>query len=993
MVVNTGLVDWQARLSQHFATLRDSRRTRGIGEPLFALEHGLIQTEVEALEEAVRTHIASRPPSRDHWLVWIVYSAELGYRYAGDEYWQTFESATPGWIANGDRYRIRGFYQRFQREFGGAVPSGRWAEHFSIICWPITHAILPKDLQTQLARTLFESSSLLSEDVLGSPELLGDLIAVGSRNASSRFLNLAQETRLLGQIAAALLFQGQAGWGDLIYPATLERISEDLDRERQAREWLRGARRSVNERTRIRGLRPITGRTALSSISRLDDARSAVTVLGIEPRLVLRPRDASGESWDVLLEIPDLSHLLLRFPQAREVLTGSRCVVAGSSGRPLARGRLLYGAQRVKLRKWPKPNEVLLQFESKDSQLDFLLRTECLLRPGSTWLLRVASDGLAYECKGLRVRPGERYIFLSTAGPIDAGRHATSVEVECEGVSAATLDLPSSRRADWQDSIQNLGLGQARTIEVWPAGLAAMAWDGEGHGEWPASERPCLAILADHPLVSLQVSTDTTPRHSIELTSIDPGEPVFLELPHLPVGSHRLKFSARSSVARLPEQLDDQEAMIRIREDRLYLEIADPRVPVIVRVDPSEPTLDQLWEGRCEISIHGPPGRDVNCAISLFERDGESAFFVSRLPPVSLPVTSDFWQTLFWDHFQENKKTQAAYDRARVCTLNFDAGELGTYTVRCEREFTPLRWTVRPHGDGHLVRLYDDSGYAERSQVSRLTFETPCVEETLALQPEWLVTALGGMYAARTGDLNAAIIVPPVLRGRGFNTLGVTPTIEPHRRSLESIIRVIGTVVLWDRARLSGDLLSAIRRQEVMLALIDELFRLICGDRWARAESALPSGYGANSLKALASEVSRNRNRTNMHVRNELLKLASTIAIYTCKGRPRQLVPFAIRHRLVNYRSASNRLREVSTDQETGDVLEWLIELALRLASDPAHVEDWAGQHLRDGLTYLMEVPSLARAARFLIIATERGHQQQPVSGEIYASWKWESDA
>ena len=124
MVMTTELEAWQARLSLHFATLRDSRRARGIAEPLFALEHGLAQTEVSALEGAVRTHIASRAPSRDHWLVWVVYSAELGYRYSGDEYWQTFEQETPGWIFNGDRYRIREFYRRFEREFGGAVPSG-----------------------------------------------------------------------------------------------------------------------------------------------------------------------------------------------------------------------------------------------------------------------------------------------------------------------------------------------------------------------------------------------------------------------------------------------------------------------------------------------------------------------------------------------------------------------------------------------------------------------------------------------------------------------------------------------------------------------------------------------------------------------------------------------------------------------------------------------------------------------------------------------------
>ena len=985
--MNTELEEWQARLSLHFATLRDSRRARGIAEPLFGLEHGLAQTEVQALEGAVRTHIAYRPPSRDHWLAWIVYCAELGYRYSGDEYWQTFEQETPGWIVNGDRYRIRDFYRRFQREFGGAVPSGPWAEHFSIICWPITHAILPKDLQIQLARTLYDSRYLLSEDVLRSPELLGDLIAARSWNASSRFQNLAQGTRLLGQIAAALLFQGQAGSGELIYPATLERISEDLDRERQAREWLRRARRSINERVRIRGFGSLTSRTAPSSISQLDEARSAVAVLGIEPRLVLRPRDASGESWDILLEIPDLSHLLLRFPQTREMLTGSRCVVAGSSGRPLARGRLLYGAQRVKLGKWPKPDEVLLQFESSDSQLDFLLRTECLLRPGPTWLLRVASDGLAYECKGLRVRPGERYIFLSTVGPVGPGGHATPIGVECEGVHAATLDLPGSLGADWQESIQNLGLGQARTIEVWPAGLAAVAWDGEGHGEWPASERPCLAILAYHPLASLHVSMDTSLHHSLELISIDPGEPIFLELPQLAVGIHRLKFSAQSSLAGQPEPLDDQEAVIRIREDWPQTSMTDYRGPLSVQIDPTHPSMEQLWDGEVEVLLRGPQNREFVCRISLFERNGEPPILVKQLPPVNLPVSSEDWKSHFDRYFRDKQDVQEAYDTANACALEFDAGELGNFILRCQRPFTPVRWALRRDGNDYVARLYDDSGHLERPMVSRVAFENPCIEQQIPFETYIQVPDSGGMYVARTAKHCAVIIVPPVLhQGYGFAQLGLTPNIERWVRSPDSAVRVVEIAGLWSRARLPGNLLSAIRRQQVMDALICELFRLLCGENWARAEEEATSrGRNAKALEALSGAISRNPVEAVAGV--VLLRDAETMAHQDCSHRVDHLSSVAIKHRLL----PESILRITTSHPGAAGVVtpKWLSELALRLASDPAGAELWAGPELHTGLSRLMESPSLPRTARLAVMATDLYVSPGSPSGDLSAGWRW----
>ena len=588
----------------------------------------------------------------------------------------------------------------------------------------------------------------------GLPERLGRLLAARSWNSSFRFQNLAEDTRLLGQIAAALLTQGRAGSGELIYPATLQRISEDLDRERQAREWLRRARHSVDERVQVRGLGTIGSPTSPSSISQVDEARAAVVQLGIEPRVVLRPRDTSEGSWDIFLEVPGLSHLMLRFPQTREILTGSRCVVAGSEGRPLARGRLVHGAQRVRLLRWPESDEVLLRFEKRDPQLDFLLRTECLLRPGSTWLLQIASDGLAYERRGLRVRPGERYVILSTDGPIDGGGHVTPIEIGCDGVNAAILDLPKSLEEDWQRSIRNLGLGQARGVEVWPVGLSAVAWDGEGHGEWLASERPSLAILADHPLESLRISIDASPLHVFELATLEAGETLFLELPLLPVGTHRLRFTASSNLAGETEALDDQEAIIRILEDRPQTSTLDHRGPLSVQIDPPHPTMEQLWDREVEVLLRGPQNREVACRISLLEGNGGGVILAKDLPPVRLPLSPEDWNDHFDKRFRRREDVQEAYDRASVCVLEFGVGELGSFALRCERPFTPLRWALRREGNGYLARLYDDSGHTDSPTISRAPFETPCREDRVPLDVEIRVPDQGGLYIARTPSFN-----------------------------------------------------------------------------------------------------------------------------------------------------------------------------------------------------------------------------------------------
>lgn len=958
------LQDWNARLSRHFTELHSRRREILGGRPVFALEHGLNPSELEMLTNAVRAYIVTARPSRAHGLAWIVYAAEIGYGYSGDEYWQTFEQSTPGWTTNGDRCWIRDCYRSFQREFGGAVPTGTWAEHFSIICWPITHAILPRDLQRQLARILYELRYSFSAELFESPSTLGEFIAARSWNASSRFQNLAQETQLIGQIAAALLLQGEFGTETLLFPPALKRISDDLEGQRQAREWLRGARRLAQERACVRGL--ALGRGPAHFACRPDEGRAQVAALGIEPRLVLRPMDSARGSWQAALEIPDLSHLLLKFPKARDVLASSRCVVAGASGPPLARGRCLYGAQRVILTSWPQPDQVLLKFEATDPHLDYLLRTECLLRPGPTWLFRIASDGLAYESRGLRVRPGECYIVVSTSAPI-ADDKLQPIELGCVGVHGALFHLPPAITTDWESTLQRIGLGQARAIEVWPAGLAAAVWDGEGHGEWLASERPCLAIRTDHPIGALIISMGDASAQSMELTNIVPGEPIFVELPQLPIGLHTVRISTRKAQNSDAQRLGDLDVVMRIRAAQPWSPGISPQGPLLVQIDPAAPTMEQLWEGGVEIALHGPAGRHVKCKVSLFENDASHATLVQQLPRLALPVTADRWTACFDKHFRQSPRAQALYDAARTCELAFTADEFGAFTVRCERDFTPLRWALRRESRDHIVRLIDDSGISAGLSLGRFAFELPFVELTLAPAPQYQVPAAGGMYVARVGTLTAAVIAPPAVCSLAH--LRCVPRIDAQERSIDSVLRAIENAALWARAKLPGDLFAKTRCRDVLFAIMHHLFRLVCGDNWARAEDAF---RGSNDgLVVLKDAVSRRREEAAVGI--VLARDCATLAGATRNDRVERIASLAVKFGLT---PAANDAQ-------------WLAEFALRLASDPLGAQAWAGDGLRDGLLRLMEQPTLARAARFLVIATDHQLESRTVSRELYAGWEW----
>src|ERR1019366_674639 len=89
------LDEWQECVEQHFSELAAARS--GSGFPLFALEHGLGQQDLDAIGVLLKARLAEGARLSRHWLLWVVYATELGYDYDGAEYWTSFEDCTPRW--------------------------------------------------------------------------------------------------------------------------------------------------------------------------------------------------------------------------------------------------------------------------------------------------------------------------------------------------------------------------------------------------------------------------------------------------------------------------------------------------------------------------------------------------------------------------------------------------------------------------------------------------------------------------------------------------------------------------------------------------------------------------------------------------------------------------------------------------------------------------------------------------------------------------------
>ena len=77
--------------------------------------------------------------------------------------------------------------------------------------------------------------------------------------------------------------------------------------------------------------------------------------------------------------------------------------------------------------------------------------------------------------------PGGRYLVVSTE-KLDAlpEEHVREIDLQCEGIYGVSIDIPPAFTPDWEEALNRLGLGQAKTIEVWPAGLTAVMWGRRG---------------------------------------------------------------------------------------------------------------------------------------------------------------------------------------------------------------------------------------------------------------------------------------------------------------------------------------------------------------------------------------------------------------------------------------------------------------------------------------------------------------------------------
>ena len=981
------LNEWESILKEHFTQLSLARSTGRSAAPVFALEHGLSPDDVEDLLGAVRTHVAILQPSSQHRLAWVVYATESGYAYSGDEYWQTFEDQTPGWKQRGDRRWLRSSFRYFAESFGGANPTGPWAQHFSIIAWPITHAILPKDLQRHLARTLYEIRHAIQQEHLDDPETLGRLIRNRSGATSNRFRQLTQETALIGQISSALLLRGEVEAASRILPETLDRIATDLEEEQRAAEWLRQAQTATTTRLRQRRLTPLRRSRDQSLPKTADEARGEMVALALEPRFLLL---ADDPAWKAYVEIPNLSPLMARFPELEETLRNSRCKVTGAAGgRPMARGRVLSGSRRVELASWPLQGDVLVQFEQSRPELDALLRTDCLVRPGPIWLFDHQTDGFAREVTSKSVKPDARYVVVGPEFPLEAREWLTPMQIQAEGIVAALLSVPSVISQEFLRGAEHLGLSVSTEIDVWPAGLAPASWDGTGRAEWRTTDTPRIGLRANVELERLAIEIGGAEKVAITLPGLEKNESCFVELPSMDVGTYQLGVIGRPDVAG-PIELGSLE--IAIREPRPWASAADDSSPLLVIADPHAPTLEELWDGNATFHVYAPSSLAVECRLSLFESRSVVPFSETALPAFTAPLEPAQWRKSISAHLAELAQLpdgQSAFDRTSRCQLEFSAEHLGSFRIECERQSSPVRWIARKtRREGYRLQVVDDRGSDVGLNLRYFSFDTPEGSQALDL-PKYFespgASAQGGLYLAQWNDEHSAVIVPDDVRS--LQDLGVDPEVRLGQRSKRRALELLRCIQTWQTAGLRGNISALTRRNGVVDTLLSALVDVVGNPGWMQAERAFRRYGDSRSIRALERSVASDGSHG---LYGPMRTVCKEIDGNNSKLR-RICISWLASSQFTRRAPVGGPARFPFRQTVQNGHHRWLAELALRLASAPQSLQAWAHPDLEAGLDELFSQPKLLRAARFAILVADRQLSPERLAPDVlYTGWDWE---
>ncbi len=929
------LAEFHSLLISHFIRLGEKRRE--VGFPTFALEHPLSESQVEELKSAVRER-QPRKPRIQEWMAWVVYSTELGYDFEGREYWESFEEVTPSWTP-ADRTFIRDCFARFVEKFNGYQPTGPWATQFSIIAYPITHSVIPRDLQREFAKVLYDLRYYLSANSIHIPDQLGRRIADVSFDTSNRFQQLAQNTALVGSVAMQLLAPTDSELEQLLEPPTLARIVRDIRRHRDAARWLDEARTHAKRTSSER------------QISEDSPGRQLVEL----PVLYLQR--GGVDCWDVWIEIPNLSNLWDVEPEVFRFLQTNRVQIRGSAVKEkLAPATIsTFGPTRRRLGSLPPTDAGILaaSAELPARVKDFFNK----FRPADNKLVfKVREDGRAVRIGSATVSASEKYLyFTASKPPFDSCRQ---VQTNISDIALFEFTIPENPSLEAERFLSGLGLKVNADDSLQVQGIGSVPYYSEpGAIAFFEDETPLLAI-ASSLAIRIQVIDDDCSLF-VKLT---PGERSFIGFESAPPGVRTLRMLATENGGL---ELTRVRIITLPRGSRNNL---STRSPFALITNPFAPTLDSVLRGHAQFDLFAPDGTEIQVFISLPSDEADSEVekellrFRTPVEALGLKIAESIEKL--------DRRLAARVDDSFKCTLRFTAESLGNIEIGCNREALPVRLRVVTDGARRVLRLANYSDDAQNIKVRLYPLATPdkpiCLPEfELGYTEKILADETGMFVASGSGGSTGLIVFPQPAPGRVIRDFGelvrgqeTDISITQQRNSQSDFLRLLELYWLWATSRHVGDPLSLVQLKSLKEALRCELISCVGGTpNWRRCETRY--NRGTQTKRGLLEAVTVRRSL------QEDLKSLSEKKVREVQD----LIPLLTGVLLQDVADHTTRAGNTGGIQVLKVVRRiWFVEFALRLATAPETLPGWAGKRLPLAVSVMFEKPILPRAARYIYL-------------------------
>ncbi len=828
------LADFQQRLSDQYARLRDLRASENY--PVYAIEHGLSAEEVAvALSLLSQNFRANTRSDGTYWLVWCAAAAEVGYRYDGTEYWDSFCKAIPEWLdRNRDRDNIREFYRRFATTYRGLTPAGLWAKQFPIIAWPITQAILPQYLQRHFTGHLFELRHLLVKGGELTLDEIGDLLCDKYAGRSSLFEGFLQQKPLTSRFVMALGMEELADAVAPIEKMMLDRIVADIDALGSAGRRLRETQRTLREARFVNSYR--LGFVQQPKPQETNKPAAAERPVG--PRLVARL--SGSETWSLSLSIPDLCTPLKNAGLSSRDMEEARMryrSCSTTSGWHPARALFAYcGEAEEPLESYPVETVDVFTFDRPIEAATRVLEGRLRFPAQEVRLLKLRVDGAAYELSGRHVRANHSYVIVTGATLPEAfvtGLGLTPLSANVPPAHLWRLDVPAMLDAPKIAALASLGLGFRLGIRVEPVGLSPR-WNAATDGvTFLDSECPLFRITSEVAVREFIVRLDqSTPLRIAPSTN----GTTLISLGTLPIGPHHVSVSALGVAT--GGDIESEILSIDVRPPTPWQSSVEGKAGIAMKLDPLEAALDQFLDGSARLRIVAPPRRKLKLSARFYGLNG-AMFSDEALGRYATPIDGDKLSEAIAQKLASESQL-ANVERAARIELAISLDEFGSACVAFEKPVEPIRWLRL---DDRKVRLSDDSGADTPLVIEKFDLEAvdmaTGVEYDQAIEGFELRGKGGLLVATHNGRPYEAIATATQRNLTAFNDLDMPAKVSGAALYPRQIIKALKR---WNGARRLMGPMAFLAKRNAIRVLERALCAALCGDEWVASVDRVAAG-------------------------------------------------------------------------------------------------------------------------------------------------------